>query len=108
VKVVVGDYAVEWKYIGEGYWGDFDPSYVGDEQLLRASLSYKGVDCRDGSYCTLAAVGTAEAELRSASEDLVALVTAAGGAVEGGRDGPEFPRRVMEEWTWRKYPLVRR
>jgi len=98
-KVQVGDFAVEWEYIGEGYWGEYNPEEPEDAPLLRASLSYKGEDCNDGSYCTLAFVTTPLAELKLAAEELVCAVKVIG----HDRDGPEFNRRVMELWTWRTY-----
>lgn len=35
VKVIEGEYKVEWNWIGEGYKGDYDPHDPEDQALLR-------------------------------------------------------------------------
>jgi hypothetical protein len=111
VKVKRGDYTVEWEYIGEGNNGDYNWQDINDYPHLRASLTYKGKTCLDGSYCTLASTKTPLKELNAASTELIAAVIIAGGVDLGGvkinkLSEVSFPNRVMEKWTWRTYKVT--
>ena len=111
VKVKIGDYTVEWEYIGEGHDGDYIWQDIKDYPHLRANLSWKGKTCLDGSYCTYASTKTPLKELRKASAELVRDVIKAGGVDLGG-DKPSavsevsFPDRVMQVWTHRDYRVI--
>ena len=58
---------VEWEYIGEGWYGDFDPTDPTDEPLLRfAVLTLENGDweyAEDASYCTMNQIDTDEKDL---------------------------------------------
>ena len=59
---------VEWEYIGEGWYGDFDPTDLTDDPLLRFSVSVKDGDeweyAEDASYCTQNEIDTDPNDLR--------------------------------------------
>lgn len=59
---------VEWEYIGEGWYGDFDSTDPTDEPLLRFSVLTKTDDsdwdyAEDASYCTMNQIDTDEKDL---------------------------------------------
>ncbi len=102
-----GVFAVGWEWIGEGRSGDYDEDDPGDAKMLRATLyvrpevsgagDMEWEPVEDGSYCTLAQVGTPVERLKAMSLDLVN---------ENG--GPEaldplgsFSKHQTEMWTWR-------
>jgi transcription elongation factor Elf1 len=47
---------VDWYRAGEGYWGDYNPANIDDEELLRFDVYKKEggdwVEVEDASYCT--------------------------------------------------------
>lgn len=99
-----GAFAVEWEWIGEGRSGDYDEDDPSDAKMLRATLHVRDEDepsmwevLDEGSYCTLAQVGTPLAVLKKMSLDLV--------NENGGPDAPKpresFSKRRTQEWTWR-------
>lgn len=112
-KVRVGDWCVEWEYIGEGCDGDFDWQNPNDVPQLRANLSYKDIPCNDGSYCTLAVTTTSKRELKAASIELIRQVIHEvnkkewadrfKGISKKTHSEVSFPDRIMQKWTWREY-----
>lgn len=62
-----GTVKVEWDYIGEGWYGDFDPTDPTDEPLLRFTvLTRENGDweyAEDASYCTMNQIDTDEKDL---------------------------------------------
>lgn len=63
-----GTTKVVWEYIGEGWYGDFDPTDPTDEPLLRFSVCTRFGDgweyADDASYCTMNTVETGYDDLR--------------------------------------------
>lgn len=62
-----GNIKVEWEYIGEGWYGDFDPTDPTDEPLLRFSVQTleegEWEYAHDASYCTMNQIDTDEKDL---------------------------------------------
>ena len=112
-KVRVGNWCVEWEYIGEGCDGDYDWQDPDDLPMLRANLSYKNKPCTDGSYCTQATTTTSKKELKAASHELIRAVVLEVDKKEWKKAFFEvdmdiatevnFPDRIMQKWTWREY-----
>jgi len=109
VEVVheVGDHrwVIEWEWIGEGNFGDYDEKDPNDMPRLRANLKVDGRMVRDGSYCTLASIYTPRTELEtSAMELLLAVSTLSSGPVLfDGEIQVEGTKNVMQKWTWKEY-----
>ena len=72
-SVIRGDRKVEWVDIGEGFFGDYDPSDPDDQALLRfdvlelfecgdCGLDWEPID--DASYCTQMPADSSEEVLR--------------------------------------------
>jgi len=89
---------LEWEWIGEGLNGDYEKApEANDMAMLRATLLIKGIkeQVENGSYCTLAYLGTPPEELRQMSRDLFTSL-----------DGHDSVKRTMQEWTWRTFPTT--
>lgn len=111
MEFIKGEWKVVYENIGEGKFGDYDPTDNEDENLLRASLyttnpkywdDPTAVDewgwgyPADSSYCTLAPVDTPREKLEHAAFLLIEkleYVLGYGGSV----------KKTMERWSWHEY-----
>lgn len=98
-------WTLEWEWIGEGNCGDFNPDDPEDKQRLRATLWVDGKRVSEGSYCTLATTSTPRKELEEGAMRLLNSVSHL--PVKPGIFADEVhvsgAKRIMQEWTWRKY-----
>lgn len=62
-----GNVKLEWDYVGEGWYGDFDPTDPTDEPLLRFAVQTleegEWEYAYDASYCTMNQIDTDEKDL---------------------------------------------
>ena len=93
VEVVNDDQTVkvEWAYIGEGWYGDFDPTDPTDEPLLRFSVLTKKPDtdwdyAEDASYCTMNQIDTDSKDLEGMGSIII----------------ERFSECVEEERSWKR------
>lgn len=75
-RLVRGDVAVEWEYIGEGWGGDYDEADPQDEPLLRFYVQRRTpdgewADVEDASYCTQMPATATPAQRRRGLEILM-------------------------------------
>lgn len=80
------NYKVYLRYIGEGYYGDFDEKNPDDEPLLRADIYTKCCDDKRRwndepitSSCTLISANLNAAEARKKAEEILEKVTSSNG-----------------------------
>jgi hypothetical protein len=107
--ITKGNWSLEWtNESNEGYNGDYNDADPADKCLLRVYLTYKGMECIDGSYCTQAPDDTPEPVLQQMSEDLFSALTEPQDSdidFDYNEDGAvHFNDRSMQEWTWRTDP----
>lgn len=79
MKVIKGDFKVEWSWIGEGYNGDYNPHNPIDDALLRFycfkkdKYGWEEIDCT--SYCTRVVRGTSMKILRELTVPILDALT---------------------------------
>jgi hypothetical protein len=94
LEFIRGKYKVVWEYIGEGNDGDYDPTDVTDEPLLRFSCfkradelaQWEEIPC--SSYCTRCPVSTPKAILKLFARSILDAC-----------EQPS-PKRRLEELSW--------
>lgn len=74
LKVIKGEFKIEWNWIGEGYGGDYDPHDPEDEALLRFYCFRKNNGLWEEidftSYCTRVIRTTPNERLKELSEPI--------------------------------------